>query len=144
MGRCHPLTIMMNSPPLLKPELYTEDCTLHGGHCRCCGYAFFPLQTYGCEQCGAVDAIEAQDFPATGTLVAAAEVHVHNSPGRQAPFVVGAIRLIAGPVIRTLLVGEQLSELSPRQEMVGRIIPATDAEGKACRDLRFVAAGASA
>lgn len=102
----------MTSYSLLKPELYLPEggtalpdqaCVLLGARCKC-GYVFFPMQSYGCENCGAVgDAVQSEKLAGSGHLIAAAKVHVHQGEGRQAPFIVVAVRLDSGPVVRTLL-----------------------------------------
>ena len=59
----------------LKPDLYSVPQgpssipQLHGGRCRC-GYVFFPMQTYGCEKCGAAGvALTPSALDARGALV---------------------------------------------------------------------------
>lgn len=102
----------MASYTLLKPDLYLpengvpaplESCLLRGGRCQC-GYVFFPMQDYGCENCGAIGAaLQPESLPGTGELMASATVHMHQGEGREAPFIVASIKLDAGPVVRTLL-----------------------------------------
>lgn len=103
----------MTAYTLLKPQLYStvagaaakpgEACVLSGGRCQC-GHIFFPMQSYGCENCGALgEALEATELAGSGRLVAAAKVHVHKSESRQAPFIVASVELDAGPLVRTLL-----------------------------------------
>ncbi|MCW8194550.1 hypothetical protein F6455_07105 [Proteobacteria bacterium 005FR1] len=109
---------MSTTNALLKPELYSAHdghaeagarCFLKGGCCRC-GFIFFPMQRYGCEQCGADgEWLESYELRGTGTLVAAAMVHMHKGENRRAPFVVVSVKLDEGPVVRTLL------EHSPEQ-----------------------------
>ena len=107
-------------PALLYPALYQATqtsstsylATLHGGVCQC-GHHFFPMQTYGCEQCGADgDALTATTLNGHGVLRAAATVHRHRDHRalehvreRVAPFVVGVIELSDGPVVRAVLEG---------------------------------------
>lgn len=92
-----------------KPHLYTSDPDdgtgpqLKGGTCFC-GHVFFPWQTYGCEKCGATgSALRPTLLDGKGTLVASARVHMHGNPSRTVPFVVSAVRLASGPVVRALL-----------------------------------------
>jgi uncharacterized protein len=107
-------------PALLYPALYqatqtsgkSYPATLHGGVCQC-GHKFFPMQTYGCERCGADgDALTTTTLNGRGVLRAAATVHRHRDyralehvRERVAPFVVGVIELSDGPVVRAVLEG---------------------------------------
>lgn len=136
------------SIPLLKPKLYVPADgdgvpALLGGRCRC-GYVFFPMQTFGCERCGATgEALEPMKLRGRGTLVAAATVHRHHDPSRPTPFVVGTIALDDGPVVRTLLVGADGTPLdeapvagSVRVEAV-LVSVAKKSDGNEVLDLRF-------
>jgi hypothetical protein len=127
----------MDEPPLLKPALYQEGDAkppvLLGGVCAC-GYVFFPLQAYGCEKCGGQD-LRPKTLAGAGRLLASARVHLHFGKGRQAPFTVGAIRLDDGPIVRTLLEGD---EAKPGARMVTALAPVVDDEGAPRLDLRFV------
>lgn len=87
---------------LLEPALYRPNgpiahgvnCSLLGGRCRECSYVVFPMQRYGCEQCGATgDALEDCELSGAGVLVSSATVHMHCSERRQVPFIIGAVRL---------------------------------------------------
>jgi uncharacterized protein len=125
--------------PLLKPMLYAGSASgpvLLGAQCRC-GYVFFPLQTFGCEKCGAQgDAIASKTLQAVGTLVTAAHVHMHADKRRTAPFAIGTIKLDDGPVIRTMLSNTQMAgELGIRVQ--GEWVQVTSDEGRAAMDLRF-------
>lgn len=76
---------------------------LRGGSCQC-GYVFFPFQGYGCELCGASsEDLEELELTPEGELVSSTTVFVYRGSQRIAPFMVGAIRLTAGPVIRCLI-----------------------------------------
>lgn len=96
----------------LKPHLYTaaDGSTipqLRGGRCVC-GYVFFPMQAYGCEKCGRdQEALTPALLDGTGSLMASARVLLHASKDRTAPFVVVAVKLDGGPVVRTLLLGDR-------------------------------------
>ena len=130
---------------LLKPELYSTTGTqalpgcpaLLGGKCVC-GYVFFPMQTYGCEQCGRDgDALKKQPLSGQGTLLATAVVHIHGDKERPAPFIIGKIALDDGPVVRTL-VTDSPSDISPGQQMVTVMVPVGTTEGgQQLVDLRF-------
>lgn len=134
--------------PLLKPALYEGDSTgkeeavrLKGGRCKACGYAFFPLQRYGCEQCGAFgDALSPVPLDGIGTLLARVTVHLHGRPERTAPFVVGTVRLDDGPVVRTLLdaLPEKLPPCGARMRAALSLVP-DNSTATAARDLRFSA-----
>ena len=127
---------------LLKPSLYTAEGSsaepahpaLIGGACPC-GYVFFPMQAYGCERCGRTD-LETRPLSGRGKLLASAQVHLHMGKSRQAPFTVGSIALIDGPIVRTLLIEDEKS-FRPGDEVVTRLIEVRDAEGNAKLDLRF-------
>lgn len=80
-----------------------KEIYLRGGKCRC-GYIFFPFQGYGCEMCGATgDHTKELALVPEGELVSSTTVFVYKGSQRVAPFMVGAIRLKAGPVIRVLI-----------------------------------------
>ncbi|HEY1447116.1 MAG TPA: hypothetical protein VGF33_01135 [Caulobacteraceae bacterium] len=132
----------MDQLPLLKPALYRAEGTaavsghpaLLGAVCAC-GYAFFPLQSYGCEKCGGV-AIEPLALCGAGRLLASARVHLHHGKGREAPFTVGAIKLDDGPIVRTIIEAGE-AELRPGTRMVTSLTTVLDAEGAPRLDLRF-------
>jgi uncharacterized OB-fold protein len=123
---------------LLKPDLYAlEDdgnVILKGARCRC-GYTFFPPQHYGCEKCGSTGAAPAT-LRGRGKLVASAMVHIHSRPGREAPFVIGTIKLVDGPVVRALLAGS-LDGLCPGTAMTAILTSISSEDGKERLDLRF-------
>jgi uncharacterized OB-fold protein len=128
----------------LKPDLYTvpeapsSPPQLHGGRCRC-GYVFFPMQTYGCEKCGAPgDALTPALLDGQGTLVASARVLLHAAKDRTPPFVVVSVKLDAGPVVRSLLEHDRADRLPIGTRMRGLVAgvgPADD--GEPLVDLRF-------
>jgi uncharacterized OB-fold protein len=86
------------------PTLYGEsasDPVLYGCRCRACGRASFPRQSFGCEACGAHGpAMVPVDFIARGALLSFAVVRKHFGGDIAAPFAVGEIALLDGPVIR--------------------------------------------
>jgi uncharacterized OB-fold protein len=119
---------MSSAPPrLLKPELYEQredgPPALLGGRCEC-GYVFFPMQTFGCEQCGRRGAaLQPMSLRGRGRLRAAATVHVHADEKRPAPFVIGTIALDDGPVIRTLLLDAPPDEQAPGKQVEAVLVP---------------------
>ena len=128
-------------PDLLKPQLYAETgahVTLKGGRCSACGYVFFPMQTRGCEKCGAKGGeLTAADLGGSGTLAAAATVHVHAGKSRTAPFVLGTIDLDTGPRLRTLLADMPDAETRVGARVRAVLVEAAGPDGVAVRDLRF-------
>jgi uncharacterized OB-fold protein len=78
--------------------------TLNGGHCRACGYVFFPPQSYGCESCGAPsEQLEPKSLKGDGVLSSFATINLHQDQGIETPFTVGVIVLDDGPAIRAVL-----------------------------------------
>jgi uncharacterized OB-fold protein len=138
----------MPSTKLLKYGLYSSNLdepngsavVLHGGRCRC-GHVFFPMQTYGCEQCGRHgDALMPCLLSASGTLLAEAVVHLHADKNRPTPFTVVKVALDDGPVIRSLLADDG-DVISPGHRMAAKLVPVRQSEtGETVLDLRFSAA----
>jgi uncharacterized OB-fold protein len=127
-------------PDLLKPELYTVPAdglpALRGGRCTC-GHVFFPMQTYGCEACGATgDALMPTLLAGKGRLVASARVMLHARKDREPPFTVVTVRLDDGPVLRTLLDGNPDAPLPVGQPLRATLAEVTGPNGPAL-DLRF-------
>lgn len=126
---------------LMKPSLYRREGTervphspaLLGGRCGQCGYVFFPRKSYGCEKCGSVD-LSDKALSGRGTLVAAAEVHMHAGKGREAPFIVCSVTLDDGPVVRTLLASDKRPPIGTAVRTV--LVPVTHNDERA-EDLRF-------
>jgi uncharacterized OB-fold protein len=135
----------MAAPHAVKPGLYAVDAPagqpvgLAGGRCVC-GYVFFPMQTYGCEKCGRFgDDLTPALLAGRGTLIASARVHFHAGKDRAAPFTVAAVKLAEGPVVRSLVAGDDTVALLPGQAMTTILVPVgTDAGGATLVDLRFV------
>ncbi len=134
----------MSEQILAQPALYTSDDVpkLRGGRCKKCGYAFFPLQIYGCEFCGATDGqLEAVVLAGTGKLNSFATVHLHqdrSGKGLQAPFTVGVIVLDDGPAIRSILSAPTDEGLRTGDRMHSVLAPGgTNDEGKQIVELRF-------
>ncbi|GAB1269642.1 hypothetical protein NBRC116493_28950 [Aurantivibrio infirmus] len=100
-----------------------NEITLCGARCTC-GYLFFPLQHYGCERCGADgDSLQEYALLPKGQLVSSTTVHVYGGHQREAPFVVGAIRLQEGPVIRALIKhAANKGALEPGQAMTATVV----------------------
>lgn len=139
----------MSQNALLKPNTYTEAGTdahpdkpaLQGGRCAC-GAVFFPMQTYGCEVCGAYgEALQTHALSGAGTLVSSATVYINMGPPKLAvpdvPFVVGEIALEDGPVIRAILSRVSEGDLKPGQPMATEFVEIGDDERGHYRDLRF-------
>jgi uncharacterized protein len=131
------------SPHLLKPALYSiradGSVCLRGGRCEC-GHVFFPMQAFGCEQCGRNgDALKPVELDGRGRLVASSLVHMHADAKRIAPFVVGTIALDDGPVVRTLLTVTSEPEIGNSLVRVRAVLVATPVEENSggYLDLRF-------
>ena len=128
---------------MLKSALYAPDTSsgipvLHGGRCVC-GYTFFPMQTFGCEQCGRTgDDLQPIELSGCGRLVATAAVYVHSDRKRPTPFVIGTVALDDGPVIRTLLTEAPPAHNKQSVRVAATLVPVerTDGDGAAL-DLRF-------
>ncbi len=131
----------------LKPELYLLPeggvglARLKGGRCAC-GHVFFPMQTYGCEVCGRTgDALEPTLLEGRGSLVASARVLLHAAKDRRTPFVVASIRLVDGPVVRTLLAEDRTERLPVGTPMQTCVVEVGRTESdEAIVDLRFTPA----
>jgi uncharacterized OB-fold protein len=125
-------------PSLFRPEgtaAAPHQPALLGGRCTVCGYVFFPMQSYGCEACGSL-ALEPMALSGRGRLTSFARVHVHNGPGRQAPFTVGSIVTEDGAVVRTLIAPDSEDRLSHGATVVATLVPETR-PGRGEFDLRF-------
>ena len=128
----------------LKPDLYTAPESpqsapeLRGGRCRC-GYVFFPMQSYGCEKCGLTgDAVTPALLRSEGSLTASARVLLHVAKDRTPPFVVVAVRLDSGPVVRSLLDRDRAEQLPIGTRMRGLLTEIDKADdGDVIVDLRF-------
>jgi len=132
------------SAQALKPALYTQPADacappmLRGGRCNHCGYVFFPMQTYGCERCGAMgDALQPASLAARGVLVASARVLYHVRRNRVPPYVVVSVKLDTGPVVRSLLAEDTTATLPVGITMVGHMVQVDQMAGAAVYDLRF-------
>jgi uncharacterized OB-fold protein len=131
---------------LLKPALFAVASrpehfpVLKGGRCQC-GYLFFPMQAYGCEQCGRHGrALAPFDLAGRGTLLTEAVVHLHADKDRPAPFTVVKIKLDDGPIVLSLL-SRDSAPVAPGTKMVTALEEVgRTAEGEPIVDLRFAAA----
>lgn len=131
----------------LKSELYAlpeggaDLARLKGGRCAC-GHVFFPMQTYGCEVCGRTgEALEPMLLEGRGSLVASARVLLHAGKDRKTPFVVASIRLVDGPVVRTLLAEDRSERLAVGTAMQTCVVEVGRTEtDEAIVDLRFTPA----
>ena len=112
--------------------------TLNGGHCRACGYVFFPPQSYGCEFCGAPpEQLEAKSLKNEGVLSSFATVNLHQDRGIETPFTVGVIVLEDGPVIRAVLTHKTDEGLKIGDRMHAVVVAANDERGAPANELRF-------
>lgn len=130
-----------------RPGLYTLPDAAHipalcGTACTSCGTAFFPPQRYGCERCGAgPERIERRPLAGTGTLRSFATVHRALRPEPAAPFVIGTVRLDAGPELEAVLACGDESELAFGMPVRATLVPVgVDAEGREIVDCRFAPA----
>lgn len=130
--------------PLLKPSLYAVDSggqpVLLGGRCTC-GHTFFPMQTCACERCGKTgDALTPTTLATRGRLLATATVYTNSDRSRSAaPFVIAAIELDDGPVVRTLLDETPATTIPAvrRMRRVHAVLQAVKADDREALDLRF-------
>lgn len=93
---------------------------LSGRRCTRCELVTVPGEPFGCERCGArreehVDA----EFDSAGTVHGIAVVYRHAREEPPTPFTVVEVRLDAGPVVRTRLVGSQLESAGIGSRVVG-------------------------
>lgn len=112
---------------------------LCGGKCRACGYIFFPLQSYGCENCGSTE-LSPQSLSGRGRLIATAQVHVHHDPNRPPPFTIASIELMDGAVLRAVLETGG-APVVPGMDVVTMLVPSTRPD-EAAPTLQFRLAGA--
>ena len=139
----------MSTQPEASKALFTAEGTdrlpdypaLLGGRCTACGRAMFPLQTYGCENCGS-EKIEACALDGRGKLIASAEVFVDAGQYRPAPFIVGSIMQDDDVSLRAVLDVPAGTKLTPGTVMVTRLVPQTRPD-RGTHDLRFVPAHSS-
>jgi uncharacterized OB-fold protein len=138
---------------LLKPTLYgifedepARGAYLKGGRCQC-GYVFFPWQTLGCERCGDTTSLQPTQLAGAGVVLASVIVHLHATNDRPTPFVVAAVRLHDGPLVRTLLAersGGVPRILPPGHPVVAELVEVSQPgnPSSSVLDLRFVSSSA--
>ncbi len=112
--------------------------TLNGGHCRACGYVFFPPQSYGCEFCGApTEQLEAKSLKGEGALSSFATINLHQDQGIETPFTVGVIVLDDGPAIRAVLTHKTDEGLKIGDRMRAVVVTVGNEGGAPANELRF-------
>jgi len=133
----------MSEAVAVNPDLYDNSPggvpTLRGGHCRACGYIFFPPQSYGCESCGAApEQLEPMVLEGKGALSSFATVHLYQGKGIETPFTVGVIVLDQGPAVRATLAQPTDSGLKIGDRMHAILAPGgKDESGNDLVELRF-------
>jgi uncharacterized protein len=111
--------------------------TLNGGHCRACGYVFFPPQSYGCESCGAPpEQLEPKSLKGDGALSSFATINLHQDQGIETPFTVGVIVLDDGPAIRAVLTHKTDEGLKIGDRMRAVVVN-VGSKGAPANELRF-------
>lgn len=84
-------------------DLDDKPLRLRGGRCQACGFVFFPMQSYGCENCGALgQSIASIALDSRGIVAIATVVYRHEDPRRRTPFRVVEVDLDAGVKVRAL------------------------------------------
>lgn len=119
-----------------------EAAFLLGGSCCRCGYNFFPMQAYGCEQCGSTELVE-RKFAARGKLASHAVVYVHPDPNLPPPFTIGSIELDSGVTVRAIVDEAPDAGLRVGERVVGLVVSEANPE-RGRFDLRFRREGAGA
>lgn len=101
---------------------------------RCsCGHVQFPLQTFGCERCGASAEQGAEtSVPARGVLIGVATVFAHTK--LPTPYAVGRVLFEDGFALDARLDG---GELSIGQRVHGRLVTSRDERAGELLDLVF-------
>jgi uncharacterized OB-fold protein len=116
----------------------TPEPPLNGGHCRACGYIFFPPQSYGCESCGAPqEKLEPKSLKGEGVLSSFATVHLHQDHGIETPFTVGVVVLDDGPAIRVVLTHKTDEGLRIGDRMHAVVVTIDNEDGAPINELRF-------
>jgi len=112
--------------------------TLNGGHCRACGYVFFPPQSYGCESCGALpEQLESKSLKGEGAISSFATINLHQDRGVETPFTVGVIVLDDGPAIRAVLTHKTDEGLKIGDRMRAVVVTVGSEGGAPVNELRF-------
>ncbi|HEY6420422.1 MAG TPA: OB-fold domain-containing protein [Candidatus Binataceae bacterium] len=126
--------------PAQRPNLFSvsPEPTLNGGHCRACGYVFFPPQSYGCEFCGAPpEKLEPKSLKGEGVLSSFATFNLHQDRGIETPFTVGVIVLDDGPAIRAVLTHKTDKGLKIGDRTHAVVVADDDERGGPVNELRF-------
>ena len=125
-------------------ELLTVDAAgrplLLGMACRKCGHVAFPEQSYGCEKCGETEGIESRALPCSGVLSSFATVNLHRPERINPPFIIGEVRLDAGPTIRITMREASEENLAIGMSVHGVLFKFTDPKGEEYTELRFTTA----
>ena len=97
---------------------------LAASRCRSCGLVAVPSERYGCERCGALPAgHDRLDLRAVGRVASFAEVHRHHQPEPPTPFVVAAVEVDGGPVLKgVVLHAETAVPLGVDERVEGRLV----------------------
>lgn len=113
----------MSTPVRGGDTLGREVAVLAASRCRACGLVAVPAERYGCERCGAPPAThDLVDLPAAGRVASFAEVHRHHQPEPPTPFVVAAVEVDGGPVLKGVLVGGDGAAPLVGERVVGRFL----------------------
>ena len=82
-----------------------------------------PVERYGCERCGALPADHDRlDLRAAGRVTSFAEVHRHHQPEPPTPFVVAAVEVDGGPLLKGVVLdgAEAAGPLGVGERVEGR------------------------
>lgn len=72
--------------------------------CGRCGFLDHPVQEFGCRRCGGHGAaLGVGRVPARGAVLSSAEVNLYGGTDITAPFMVAAVQLDRGPVVRVTM-----------------------------------------
>ena len=116
----------------------SPEPTLNGGHCRACGYVYFPPQSYGCDSCGAPpEKLEPKSLKGEGALSSFATVNLHQDRGIETPFTVGVIVLDDGPAIRAVLTHQTDEGLKIGDRMRAVVVTVDNEGGAPVNELHF-------
>jgi uncharacterized protein len=95
---------------------------LEASHCPNCGLLAVPPEPIGCERCGTpVGALTRATATSSGVVIGHAVVYEHAQPQPPTPFVVVAVQLDAGPVVRSLLRGAGPDDVAMGDRVEGAV-----------------------
>ncbi len=95
------------------PDSDDHAPSLKGCLCKGCGFIIFPPQAYGCERCGkGSEHLEPMELKGNGRLKSFAAIHNQYLQPGKTPAVLGEVILDDGPVIQTMIVCKNESELT--------------------------------